>query len=136
MRRGCRKKPKLSNLLSMALPDGPPIYPDLKGKVILITGVGQQGDQKMYGNGAATARVFAQNGCKVFGCDLNLDSAYNTQRKIVAEGGEMDVMTADVTTKADCRELVDACMRRHGRIDVLVKYIDDGQNNTENLEDC
>ena len=27
----------------MALPE-PPIYPDLKGKVVLITGVGQQGD--------------------------------------------------------------------------------------------
>lgn len=30
----------------MALPE-PPIYPDLKGKVVLITGVGQQGDPEM-----------------------------------------------------------------------------------------
>jgi hypothetical protein len=32
----------------MALPE-PPIYPDLKGKVVLITGVGQQGDPEMWG---------------------------------------------------------------------------------------
>ena len=30
----------------MALPE-PPIYPDLKGKVVLITGIGQQGDPEM-----------------------------------------------------------------------------------------
>lgn len=105
----------------MALPDGPPIYPDLKDKVVLITGVGQQGDQDMYGNGAATARVFAQNGCKVFGCDLNLDSAKNTQKKIEAEGGQMDVVTVDVTKKDQCKSFVDACMEKYGRIDVLVK---------------
>lgn len=33
----------------MALPE-PPIYPDLKGKVVLVTGIGQQGDPDMVGN--------------------------------------------------------------------------------------
>ncbi len=75
----------------------------------------------MQGNGAATAHVFAQNGCKIFGCDLNLESARHTQKKIQSEGGEMNVMTADVTKKDQCKELVDACMKKHGRIDVLVK---------------
>ena len=78
----------------MALPE-PPIFPDLKGKVGLITGIGQQGDQEMWGNGAATAHVFAQQRSKIFGCDLNLESAKNTQKKIHAEGGEMHVVTAD-----------------------------------------
>ncbi|KAK3682011.1 hypothetical protein LTR37_020671 [Vermiconidia calcicola] len=106
----------------MALPQ-PPIYPDLKGKVVLITGVGQQGDPEMWGNGAATARVFAQNGCKIFGCDLNLDSAQRTQEKIQDEGGEIEVTTADVTKKDQCKGLVDACMEKHGRIDVLVNNV-------------
>ena len=32
----------------MALPE-PPIYPDLRGKIVLITGIGQQGDPEMWG---------------------------------------------------------------------------------------
>ena len=76
----------------------------------------------MWGNGAATAHVFTQNGCKIFGCDLNLESAQYTQKKIQSEGGEMDVVTADVTKKDQCQALVDACMKKHGRIDILVKY--------------
>ena len=75
----------------------------------------------MWGNGAATARVFSQQGSKIFGCDLNLESAQYTQKKIQAEGGKVDVTTADVTKKEQCKALVDACMKKHGRIDVLVK---------------
>ena len=105
----------------MALPE-PPTYPDLKGKVVLITGVGQQGDPKAWGNGAATAHVFAQNGCKIFGCDLNIESAQRTTDRIRDEGGEMDVITCDVTKKDQCKALVDACLKKHGRIDILVKY--------------
>ena len=104
----------------MALSE-PPIYPDLKGKIVLITGVGQQGDKEMWGNGAATARVFTQQGCKVFGCDLNLESAQYTQKKIRHEGGEIEVIVTDVTKKDQCKELVDACVKKYGRIDVLVK---------------
>ena len=49
-----------------------PTYPDLKGKVALITGIGQVGipESKTWGNGAATARVLSYNGVKIFGCDL------------------------------------------------------------------
>lgn len=106
----------------MALPE-PPIYPDLKGKVVLITGVGQQGDAEMWGNGAATAMVFAQQGSKLFGCDLNLDSAKYTQKKIqdIVPGAEIELVTTDVTKMDQCKELVDACMKKYGRIDVLVK---------------
>ncbi|KAK5168296.1 uncharacterized protein LTR77_006865 [Saxophila tyrrhenica] len=107
----------------MALPNGPPIYPDLKGKIVLITGIGQQGDPEMWGNGAATARVFGQNGCKIFGCDLSIKSAQHTQQKLQSEGTEMEVMTADVTKTDQCKQLVDACMKRYGRIDILVNNV-------------
>ena len=73
------------------------------------------------GNGAATARVFAQQGSKIFGCDLNIESAQSTQKKIQAEGGEIEITTADVTKNDQCKALVDACMEKYGRIDVLVK---------------
>lgn len=47
----------------MALPE-PPVYPDLKGKIILITGVGQQGDPEMWGEMIASsmARSNESNG--------------------------------------------------------------------------
>lgn len=107
----------------MAVPE-PPIYPDLRNKVVLITGIGQQGDREMWGNGAATAQVFAQQGAKVFGCDLKVESARYTQAKIRAGGvGEMEVMeeAVDVTKKEQCRRFVEACVERFGRVDVLVK---------------
>ena len=77
----------------------------------------------MWGNGAATASVFVQQGCKVFGCDINLPSAENTKRRIDAQGdaGEMTVRKADVTKADEVKGLVDAVMEKYGRIDVLVK---------------
>ena len=54
---------------------------------------------------------------------LNIETAKHTQSKIrSAEGADIDVMTADVTKSEQCKALVDACMEKYGRIDVLVKY--------------
>lgn len=72
------------------------MYEDLKGKVALVTGIGQNGDPNMWGNGAAVAKVLAcENGVKVFGCDVRLDAAEHTKKRIVAEGGVCDVMQTD-----------------------------------------
>ena len=76
----------------------------------------------MWGNGAATAHVFAQQDAKIYACDLNLRSAQYTQQKINAEGGEITVIECDVTKDAQVKGMVDACMKKYGRIDVLVKY--------------
>lgn len=79
----------------------------------------------MWGNGAATASVFVQQGCRVVGCDINLPSAENTKKRIDAQGhgagGEMTVLKADVTKADEVKGLVDAVMEKYGRIDVLVK---------------
>lgn len=99
------------------------MYPEFKNKIVLLTGIGQSGDQTMWGNGAATARVLSQNGAKIFGCDLRLPAAEHTQKRLQAEGGICDVVAADVTKEEDVRALVDACMKMHGRIDVLVNNV-------------
>ncbi|KMU86144.1 3-oxoacyl-[acyl-carrier-protein] reductase [Coccidioides immitis H538.4] len=98
-------------------------YPDLQGKVVLLTGIGQQGDPSMWGNGAATARVLAHNGAKIFGCDLNLSAAQHTQRRIVAEGADCTVVATDVTKGDEVKALVDACVQRYGRIDILINNV-------------
>ncbi|RFU28572.1 hypothetical protein B7463_g7783, partial [Scytalidium lignicola] len=100
------------------------MYEDLEGKVVLLTGVGQMGDPNMWGNGAATAKVFACEGrAKVFACDLYIDAAEHTKRRIEKEGGICDVMAADVTSAAQVKGFVEACMEKHGRIDVLVNNV-------------
>ena len=99
------------------------MYPEFKDKVVLLTGIGQNGDPKMWGNGAATAQVLAKNGAKIFGCDVRLPAAEYTQQRLQAEGGICEVMAADVTIEKDVKAMVDACMAKHGRIDILVNNV-------------
>jgi NAD(P)-dependent dehydrogenase (short-subunit alcohol dehydrogenase family) len=100
-------------------------YPTLKDKIVLLTGIGQTGDPTMWGNGAATARIFCANGAKVFGCDLRLESAQATQKRLVSEfeNGCCEVIAADVTKATDVQKLVDACVEKFGRVDILVNNV-------------
>jgi len=100
-------------------------YPSLKDKIVLLTGIGQTGDPNMWGNGAATARLFCANGAKVFGCDLKLESAQATQKRLISEfsPGCCEVIAADVTKAADVQRLVDACVEKWGKVDILVNNV-------------
>ncbi|EAU34362.1 conserved hypothetical protein [Aspergillus terreus NIH2624] len=104
-----------------------PTYPDLAGKVALITGIGQVGrqDGEFWGNGAATARLLARNSVKIFGCDLHLHAAARTKERLLNENANavIDVMAADVTSSSDVAALVAAAMQRHGRIDILINNV-------------
>ena len=93
----------------------------LDGKVALVTGCGTKGDG--WGNGKAIAVLLARQGAKIFGCDLDLEAAEQTKRVIEQEGGEADVMTANVTQSRDVKSLVEACMKRFGRIDILINNV-------------
>ena len=110
-----------------------PTYPDLRRKVVLITGIGQVGTPGLaiWGNGAATACAFARQGCKIFGCDLNLEAADNTKARIIQEmtamgfnkaSMEISVIKCDVTEEKEVKDMVDKCIETYGRIDVLIKY--------------
>ena len=86
-----------------------------------MTGIGQTGDPglTMWGNGAATARVMAEQGAKVFGCDLNLEAAQRIQKRL--SGADVTVTEANVTLNDDVKRAVDECIKKYGRIDVLIK---------------
>lgn len=116
--------------MSTITPPGPevfPAYPDLAGKVALITGVGQVGplDSSSWGNGAATARLLARNGVKIFGCDLHLAAAQRTRERVLEESKDaiFDVVAADVLNSSDVEALVAAVMEKHGRIDILINNV-------------
>jgi NAD(P)-dependent dehydrogenase (short-subunit alcohol dehydrogenase family) len=109
-----------------------PCYPDLPGKVALITGIGQHGDPSIednWGNGAAAAFALARNGVKIFSCDINLEAGERTKNRILSfvKDAVVDVMTADVTSSSSAEELVKACLAKHGRIDILVNNVGGAQ---------
>lgn len=104
-----------------------PTFPDLKGKVAVITGIGQVGlpNSSTWGNGAATARVLTHNGVKVFGCDLRLEAADYTRKRIldITPEAEIDVVPCDVTNTQDVNDFIKKVMDKHGRIDIFVNNV-------------
>ena len=89
----------------------------LKDKVALVSGAGSSGPG--WGNGKATAVLFAREGAKVLAADINLDGALETKRIIEAEGGICEAVAGDVSRADDVAAVVDACILAFGRIDVL-----------------
>jgi NAD(P)-dependent dehydrogenase (short-subunit alcohol dehydrogenase family) len=66
----------------------------------------------------------ARHGAIIFGCDLTIEPAeYNKKRIEQDTGATVDVMTANVTEEGSVKALVDACMAKHGRIDILVNNV-------------
>lgn len=98
----------------------------LKGKVVLVTGLGQA-DDEVCGIGAAIAILFARQGASVFGANRSVGPAERTKQRIVEEGGVCDVVEADVTNSKSVEALVDKCMAKHGRIDILVNNVGGSQ---------
>lgn len=95
---------------------------DLKGKVALIIGLGQTGTDG-WGIGAACAVLFARQGTLIFGGNRSVASAEKTRQTIERDGGVCDVVATDATDSASVKALVDACLARHGRIDILLANV-------------
>lgn len=95
---------------------------DLTGKVALVIGLGQT-DGGGWGIGAACAFQLAKQGAKVYGGNRSLKSAEVTQNRIRDAGGVCDVVTTNATDAASVKNLVDECMEKYGRIDILVNNV-------------
>jgi NAD(P)-dependent dehydrogenase (short-subunit alcohol dehydrogenase family) len=89
----------------------------LKGKVALVVGAGSIGPG--FGNGKASAVLFAREGAKVLCADLNLAAAEETANIIKGEGGEAIAFKADATKSGEVGAMVEACRKAYGRIDIL-----------------
>ena len=90
----------------------------LEGKVTLVTGAGCVGPG--WGNGRATAVLFAREGAKVFAADKNGESMKETVAHVDEFGGTIRTHECDVTNSAAVKAMVDACVAAFGRIDILV----------------
>jgi NAD(P)-dependent dehydrogenase (short-subunit alcohol dehydrogenase family) len=89
----------------------------LAGKVALVMGAGSSGPG--WGNGKASAVLFAREGARVVCADIDARAAAETVGLIEAEGGSASSLRCDVTRHAEVKATVDAVIEAHGRIDIL-----------------
>jgi len=93
----------------------------LAGKVAVVTGAGSVGPG--WGNGKATSVVLARQGASVFALDINPEAAEETRAFIAGEGGTCATQACDMLDAQQVEAAVGACMRRFGRIDILVNNV-------------
>ncbi|MES2912777.1 MAG: SDR family oxidoreductase [Pseudomonadota bacterium] len=93
----------------------------LQGKVVLVTGAGSVGPG--WGNGRAIAVRFAEEGAKVFAVDRDADRMLETIKLVKEAGGEIEAATCDVTQSASIASVVETCIQRFGRIDILINNV-------------
>jgi NAD(P)-dependent dehydrogenase (short-subunit alcohol dehydrogenase family) len=92
----------------------------LAGKVALIAGAGCVGPG--WGNGRASAVLFAREGAKVFAVDKNAESMTETVAR-VGNDGEIVTHVCDVLQDAQVQAMVEACCKQFGRLDILVNNV-------------
>ena len=89
-------------------------YPDLKGKVALVTGASS-------GIGAATARLLAAQGARVaVGFYQNKKGAVEVLESIAAAGGTAVAAKGDFRKVTEIRSVVDTVVAEFGPIDILI----------------
>jgi len=82
-------------------------------KVAIITGGAG-------GIGEAAARAIARRGARVAVADLRPAAAEETAARLKAESLDVEPVSVDVGTEASVRAMVEAVLKRWGRIDILI----------------
>jgi len=112
----------------------------LEGKVAIVVGAGQTPGETI-GNGRATALRFAEEGARLLLVDRSLESAEETLaligeagKKNASESGaelaDASCFTADVSRESECKAVIDCCMERYGRVDILHNNVGIGAGDT------
>ena len=86
---------------------------DLDGRVVVVTGGSR-------GLGLRIADELVRQGARVVIAARDTDELDAAERLLVAAGGEVLPIRADVTVPDDASVIVDATVRRFGRLDVLI----------------
>ncbi|MCF0246190.1 MAG: SDR family oxidoreductase [Ileibacterium sp.] len=85
----------------------------LNDKVAIITGGNS-------GVGAATAKLFADEGAKVVVSARRKDKLDEVAREIEENGGEVLAVACDISKPEDAVHLIEETMKEYGQIDILV----------------
>lgn len=83
------------------------------GKVAVVTGGSK-------GIGRAIALALSAEGAKVMICSRHLEAAQVVVSEIQAAGGEGTAIQADMARRLDAEALIQGCVERFGRLDILV----------------
>ncbi len=86
---------------------------DLSGRVAVITGTSR-------GIGRELALGFAEAGAIVVGCARSYERAEATAAELRAQGHDTLPVLADVATSEGAEALIQAAVRRYGKLDILV----------------
>ena len=86
---------------------------DLTGRAALVTGGGS-------GIGKGCAKILAEAGAQVMIVGRRMGKLEEVKAEIEAAGGVCTCFSADLTDESNCRAMVDACVERYGRLDILV----------------
>ncbi len=86
---------------------------DLSGRVALITGAG-------VGFGEAISLGFAEFGCDIAACDLDIENPQRTAERVRKTGRRAIALKANVAVPEDIFAMVDATVREFGGVDILV----------------
>lgn len=86
---------------------------DLTGRVALVTGGGS-------GIGKGCAKILAEAGADVMVVGRRMGKLEEVKVEIEAAGGVCACFSADLTDESNCRAMVNACVERYGRLDILV----------------
>lgn len=93
----------------------------LEGKIAVVMGCGSSGPG--WGNGKATAVLFARQGAHVVGTDLDLAAAEETHRVIRSEGHSAQVHQLDARVGDAVGGFLRAVRDQHGAVDILVNNV-------------
>jgi 3-oxoacyl-[acyl-carrier protein] reductase len=85
----------------------------LKDKVAVITGAAA-------GIGAATARLFAEEGASLTLCDITMESLEKTVAEIKQAGGKAIPVKCNVADNTEVKALIAATVDTYGKIDILI----------------
>ena len=96
-----------------------PVYPDLAGKVAVVTGSSQ-------GIGAATCRLLAANGAKVVVNGRDQATLSETVAKIRRDGGDAIGVAGDIAEPDALERLREETERTYGPVEVLGAFVGGG----------
>jgi NAD(P)-dependent dehydrogenase (short-subunit alcohol dehydrogenase family) len=83
----------------------------LAGTVAVVTGAGS-------GMGETAAKLFAREGAAIVAVDVK-DDGEHTTAQIIDAGGDATFLKADVAEEHDVEAMVDAALKKYGKLDIL-----------------